>query len=222
MQVNHNEYSCSIRALQHFMYCPHRWGLIYNDCSWAENAFVTKANLLHNRVHDPDRAYTSRNKRVLTSTTVYNDDLNIYGVTDCIEMERGNDLSDITASSSLTVVEYKPRKPSNALYNEDDCIQVFAQKVCLDWMFHCKTKGILYYADVKKRIPLPLEDNYDTYYQKLTELLNRIRMYIANGEVPSIRKGQKCRGCSFLNMCMPKANKRLKKSLFQQLEEMYP
>lgn len=219
--MNRDEYSCSIRALQHFMYCPHRWGLIYNDCSWAENAFVTKANLMHKRVHDPDRAYISRNKRVLTSVTVYNDALNIYGVTDCIEMDRENDLNDITASSLLTIVEYKPRMPSNALYNEDDCMQVFAQKVCLDWMFHCEVKGTLYYADVKKRVQLPLEENYDKYYHTLTALLDKIRMHITTGEVPPIRKGQKCRGCSFLNMCIPKANKKMKKSLFQQLEEMY-
>ena len=50
----------TIRSIQHYLYCPHRWGLIeINDC-WAENIFVTKANFLHERVHDPDKKYSLR------------------------------------------------------------------------------------------------------------------------------------------------------------------
>ncbi|MEG0894264.1 MAG: CRISPR-associated endonuclease Cas1 [Oscillospiraceae bacterium] len=36
-----------IRDIQHFLYCPHRWGLLNIDCAWAENYYVVKANLLH-------------------------------------------------------------------------------------------------------------------------------------------------------------------------------
>lgn len=55
----------TIRSIQHYLYCPHRWGLIeINDC-WAENIFVTKANFLHERVHDPDKKYSLRGKKVL-------------------------------------------------------------------------------------------------------------------------------------------------------------
>lgn len=214
-----DEYSCSIRALQHYMYCPHRWGLIYNDCSWAENYFVTKANIMHRRVHDPNRTYTSRKKKVLTSVTVFNDVLNLYGVTDCIEVEREHDGEK--DPPLLTIVEYKPRKPQNQDYNLDDLMQVFAQKVCVDWMMHGQTEGVLYYADTRQRVHLPLNERYDTYYEILVTMLNEIRTYIHNGTVPSIRKGQKCRGCSFADLCMPKATRKVQKSLFQQLEEMY-
>ena len=55
----------AIRSIQHFMYCPHRWGLLEIDQAWAENVFVTKANLLHERVHDPNRHYSVRGKRYL-------------------------------------------------------------------------------------------------------------------------------------------------------------
>ena len=80
----------TIRSIQHYMYCPHRWGLIEINKSWGENIFVTKANLLHDRVHDPEKSYTGRGKKVYTSVPVYNDDeqYNLYGVTDCIELKR--------------------------------------------------------------------------------------------------------------------------------------
>ena len=87
----------TIRSIQHFMYCPHRWGLLEIDKAWAENIFVTKANLMHERVHDPERNYTSRGKKVFTSVPVYNDQekYNLYGVTDCLEL---------TESSSGTAI----------------------------------------------------------------------------------------------------------------------
>ena len=53
----------TIRSIQHYMYCPHRWGLLEIDKAWAENVFVTKANLMHERVHNPDRNYTARGRK---------------------------------------------------------------------------------------------------------------------------------------------------------------
>ena len=63
----------TIRSIQHYLYCSHRWGLLEIDKAWAENVFVTKANLMHDRVHDPDRSYVSKGKKVYTSVPVYND-----------------------------------------------------------------------------------------------------------------------------------------------------
>ena len=54
------ENEISIRSIQHYLYCPHRWGLIEIDRAWAENYFVTKANLMHERVHTPAQGYLSR------------------------------------------------------------------------------------------------------------------------------------------------------------------
>lgn len=61
----------TIRSIQHYMYCPHRWGLLEIDCAWAENVFVTKANFMHERVHNPDKNYSSRGKKVFTAVLPY-------------------------------------------------------------------------------------------------------------------------------------------------------
>ena len=68
-----SEIEITIRSIQHYLYCPHRWGLLEIDKAWAENIFVTKANLMHGRVHDPDKQYHLKNKKVFTSVPVYND-----------------------------------------------------------------------------------------------------------------------------------------------------
>lgn len=101
----------TIRSVQHYLYCPHRWGLLEIDKAWAENVFVTKANLMHERVHDPERSYYARNKRVFTSVPVYQDqeEYNLYGVVDCLEAtedDHGVKIAGNEGKYSLCIVEY--------------------------------------------------------------------------------------------------------------------
>lgn len=193
------EREISIRSIQHFLYCPHRWGLIEIDRAWEENFFVTKANQVHNRVHDSKQRYTSKNRKIYTSVPVYNDlaEYNLYGVTDCIE-KIGDD---------YCIVEYKPTKPKERTYNLDDLMQVFAQKICVDYVFSCDCTAEIYYADVKRRFPLPLRENYLEYDKLLKETLNKMREYLIKGEIPEIQKNQKCNGCSMKDLCMPQLKK---------------
>ena len=47
-----NEDAIQIRSIQHYLYCPRRFALLEIDRDWQENAFVAKADLLHEHVHD--------------------------------------------------------------------------------------------------------------------------------------------------------------------------
>ena len=209
--------SVSIRNLQHYLYCPHRWGMININCSWAENYYVTKGNLMHNRVHDENNSYTSRNKRVLVSVPVYNDQLGIYGVADCIELKsdsNGVEVGGYDGKYKLSIVEYKPKQPSGASYNTEDALQVFAQKVCVDSIFNCDCDGIIYYGNVKKRVLLPLRSEYEYFINELNNTLSEIRKNTYAGVIPPIRRGQKCNGCSFRDICIPQFGKSRKKVTF--------
>lgn len=203
----------AIRSVQHYLYCPHRWGLMEIDCAWAENVFVTKANLLHDRVHDPKASYSSSNKKCYTSVSVFNDksEYNIYGVTDCIEV----------TSKGLCIVEYKPTKPKNKEYNFEDLMQVFAQKICVDYVFDCDCDGVLYYADAKKRVKLPLKENFDEYDAILKRTLVEMRSLLSEGKIPEINKKNNCSGCSMKDICMPalKAPRSIRKSIEEILEK---
>lgn len=204
----------TIRSIQHYMYCPHRWGLMEIDRAWAENFFVTKANLMHNRVHDPKQNYSSRGKKIYTSVPVYNDleQYGLYGVTDCLELTK--DAKGVSVESSddkynICIVEYKPAKPKKKEYHEEDLMQVFAQKICVDYVFGCDCSAVLYYADVKKRIPLPVQENFKEYDEMLCQLLREMRDCLNCGVIPAIRKGQKCSGCSMKDLCMPSAGRKM-------------
>ena len=202
----------AVRSIQHYMYCPHRWGLLEIDKAWAENAFVTKANLMYERVHDPEKNYISKDKKVYTAVPIYNDleEYNLYGVTDCLELKKNKEGVSVGKSEekyNICIVEYKPKKPKNKDYNDEDLMQVFAQKICVDYVFGCDCDAVIYYADVRKRVSLPLKENFDVYDRKLKGLLTEMRINLAQGVIPPIRKGQKCSGCSMKDLCMPSVRK---------------
>lgn len=198
----------NIREIQHYLYCPHRWGLIEIGDVWAENYYVVKADLLHKRVHNPDKAYTSASKKVFTSVPVWNDDINIFGVTDVIELKKDKNGVSVDGSDEkykLTIVEYKPTKPKSCDFNFDDAMQVFAQKLCVDSVFGCDCDSVIYYSDVKKRVDLTFDDY--VYMNTLKSILDTINERKKSGQIPPIKKGQKCDGCSMKDLCMPKIKK---------------
>lgn len=213
----------AIRSVQHYMYCPHRWGLLEIGRAWAENIFVTKANLMHERVHDPDRHYTVRGRIVFTSVPVYNDlDVyDLYGVTDCLELtedSQGVSVDGSRTAYNICIVEYKPTMPKKKDYHEEDLMQVFAQKICVDYVFGSDCDAVLYYADVKKRVTLPVKENFAEYDQKLKQMLAEMRDCLKKGKIPESPKGQKCGGCSMRDLCMPSVKKR--KAFRAELEEI--
>lgn len=200
--------SANIRDIQHYLYCKHRWGLLKIGSVWAENYYVTKANLLHQRVHDADNSYNFRGRRVFTAVAVYNDlpEYNLYGVVDCLEAKKsaqGIILPGLSGKYQLSIVEYKPTQPKGKAYNEEDLMQVLAQKICVDYVFQSDCDAYLYYSDTKRRILLPLKENYTAYRQKLLIILAEMRTLLQQGKIPPKERKQKCSGCSIKDICLP-------------------
>lgn len=106
----------NIRDIQHYMYCPRRFALLEVNDDWAENAFVVKANLLHENVHSGERNFENKRKIVRSDVSVYNDDpkYNIFGVVDCIEFVRdkcGDYIDTLDGTFRVEIAEYKPTRP---------------------------------------------------------------------------------------------------------------
>lgn len=131
----------------------------------------------------------------------------LYGVTDCIEFLRddsGVPVPELKGTYQVRVIEYKPRAPKDVPYHETDAIQVFAQKICADFVWHCDSEAYLYYADIRKRVKLPFDTEYARYDELLKRLLNEMRGVLDAHEIPQRKKGQHCSGCSLAERCFPK------------------
>ena len=199
----------NIRDIQHYMYCPRRFALLCLNRDWNENAFVVKANLLHEHVHDGSHEYSDKNKIVRSAVTLYNDlpEYDIFGVTDCVEFYReknGVGIEGLRGSFGVRLVEYKPKAPKGLDFNETDAIQVFAQKLSADFVWGCDSEAYIYYSDTRKRVKLPFDTEYEKYDAKIKQLLGEIRTLISQEKIPERKRGQKCSGCSIADICFPK------------------
>lgn len=212
----------NIRAIQHYLYCPRRFGLLEINMDWAENAFVVKANIMHERVHSAEHKFSGRNGFSRSSITLYNDELDIFGVADCIEFEASRNGEYVFKNKTyhVKIVEYKPTRPKDGSISETDAIQVFAQKLCADHIFNSNCEAYIYYSDVKRRTKLPFDTEYDRYYSLTLQLVQEMREILENGRIPQKLKGQKCSGCSLKDICMPKnTHVSVKKQIFDEIED---
>lgn len=204
--------SINIREIQHYMYCPRRFALLRINNDWAENAFVVKANIIHENVHSGKHDFSDKNKIVRSCVSVYNDlaEYNLYGILDCIEFVRnknGTCIEPFGDSFIVNIVEYKPKPPKDSLFHESDAIQVFAQKLCVDYVFKCDSKCYIYYSETRKRVLLPFETEYEQYDETIKKYLSEMQDIIKSVSISVRAKGQKCSGCSLSDICFPKITK---------------
>ena len=115
--------------------------------------------------------------------------------------------STLDGTFRVEIVEYKPTKPKAGEFNQTDAIQVYAQKLCVDNVFHCNSRCFLYYADVRRRSELPFDTQGAEYDKMLCDYLGKMREILAADIIPKRVKGQKCSGCSLSDMCFPKVKK---------------
>lgn len=199
----------NIRSVQHYLYCPRRFALLETNKDWLENAFVVKANLMHENVHSGDHRFSDNRKVSRSSIAIYNDlpEYDLYGVTDCIEFVKskdGVDVQGLDGKYNVKIIEYKPKPPKDGAFHKSDAIQVFAQKICADFVWSCDSEAYIYYSESRKRVALPFKSEYSEYDDLLKSLLYKMRLLMDSGEIPPREKNQKCSGCSIQDICFHK------------------
>lgn len=197
----------AIREIQHYAYCPHRWGLIHIGCDWTENQFVNKAKLLHENVDDRKSrihagVYTEH------SVQVYNDELNVFGILDCLCLtpdDNGCFIEKYGARFRLSIIEYKPSSTKKEEAEYADRMQLLAQKICVDAVFQTDCDVYIYYSDIRRRRTISFAPKDS---ENLKKIINSIKESYRAGLIPLMRKSQYCGGCSMKDICLPKAGKR--------------
>lgn len=198
----------TIRDLQHYMYCPRRLALIRSG-EWRDNFFTVRAELAHQNVHGGVHAYSSSTKKVFSNVSVYNDEYDIHGVLDCLEFVKakkddgGVFVPSLDGTYTLNIVEYKPTVPKNG-FSDEDAIQMYAQKLCVDSIWNCDSECYIFYTNVHRRQKMPFDEpeNRKRFDELFHAALNGVRA-VECGEIPIAEKSAKCNGCSFRDECLP-------------------
>jgi len=176
-----------ISALQHYVYCPRQFYIGHVEQYWKDNYFTADGKRLHDRVDLPGN-HRESGRRVEYALPLSSRTYGITGVADAVEF----------TADSVMPVEYKRgrEKPDNR-----DAVQLCAQVFCLEEMLKCSiSRAGLFYFETRERVPVEIDEVLRT---ETAEAVAACRRILETGicEVPVYSK--RCRGCSFLEYCMP-------------------
>jgi CRISPR-associated exonuclease Cas4 len=190
-----------LSALQHAVYCLRQAALIHIERLWEENIFTAQGQVVHQAIDEPG-ARKRRGVRRVSSMPLASRRLGVAGVADLVEFR------DDDPARTPFPVDFKRGKPKP---HRADEVQLCAQALCLEEMTgKAVPEGALFYAGTKRRQPVA----FDTELRGLTEatILALSEMF-AKGETPPAQyRAEKCRACSLLDLCRPKAGARSAKA----------
>lgn len=183
-----------LSALQHAVYCLRQAALIHLERMWAENRYTAEGHVLH-IASDRAGSRKARGVRRETSLAIASRRLGVAGVADLVEFHPGKD------GETPYPVEYKRGKPK--LHRADE-VQLCAQALCLEEITGRPVpEGALFYGETKRRVIVP----FDAKLRCLTEdTIAQLRGVFASLRTPpAIYKASRCRACSLIDLCRPKA-----------------
>ena len=193
-----------LSRLSHAGFCLRRAALLTNEQIWAESADTAKGRAEHERVHT-QRVERRGNSAKLYEFPVFSQTLGVAGKCDCIEAEadaQGCHIPALDFPVKLYPVEYK----HGMLRSEREYeIQLCAQAMCLEEMFHAQIpEGAIYYITSHRRYPVPLTEELR---ELVKTTIRQIESFRRSFSIPPAEYGAKCRQCSLREYCLPDAQR---------------
>lgn len=176
-----------LSALNHFLYCPRRCGLIHVEGLFIQNAFTVEGQLRHETADTP--GYESQpGVRVLRALPLFAHRLGLIGKADIVEFHGNRPFP----------IEYKRGKKKQ--WDNDD-VQLCAQALCLEEMFQLEVpKGAVYHASSRRRREVAFTPSLR---DQTADAIFAVRKLVSASAVPLPRLKPQCEGCSLHSTCLP-------------------
>ncbi len=185
-----------LSALQHYVFCPRQCALIHVEDVWHENVYTVRGDILHEKV-DTDTYETRGTLKTVRGLRIHSTRLGIVGRADVVEFRKS---TNADGSPDVMPVEFKAGQPKEDV---SDKVQLCAQAMCLEEMMNTQVKrGAFFYGKIRRRIQLEIDDGLR---KQTEEIIAAVHDIISQKKVPAARYEKKCRNCSLLDICMPKA-----------------
>ena len=184
-----------IAALNQYSYCAHRCWRMFCAGEFVENRFTIEGTSLHDRVHSVGEGTRDEVVQV-RAIWLRSERFGLIGKSDLVEM----------VDERVIPVEYK-RSAKGEWGN--DALQVCAQALCLEEMMAVTiAEGYVYYAGSHQRMIVNLDEKLR---QETVEMITVVRSLFRSGKMPRAEYGAKCKGCSLVDACLPRAVKKVKR-----------
>lgn len=196
-----------LSSLQHFMYCERQCALIHIEQIWSENLFTAEGRIMHDKA-DSNKFESRGDVRIDYSVPLRSLRLGLIGKADVVEFHKQGD------KWIPFPVEYKRGKPKI-----DDCdkVQLCAQAICLEEMLNVEIpEGALFYGQTHHR--------HDVIFDKALRLeteeaAKKVHELIESGMTPKAEYSKKCKKCSLVELCLPKASRKASNYLMNAMRE---
>ena len=183
--------SILLSALNHWVYCPRRCGLIHQEAEFTDNIHTARGNAEHERVDRATHETMRSGARVEYALPVWSDRLGLIGKCDVVEF---------WPDETIYPVEYK-HGPKRKWLNDD--IQLAAQAICLEEMLNRPMpKGAIFHASSHRRREVDITPELK---QRVIETAEAIRAMLASGKLPPPVNDARCKECSLKDICQPEA-----------------
>ena len=195
MSAETDPVSVALSALQHFAYCPRQCALIHLERVWSENTLTAEGRVLHEKTHEAGTE-SRRDLRIARALALQSATHGLHGVADVVEFHRQPD-----GAWRPFPVEYKRGRPK---FSPIDAVQLCAQALCLEDMLGLAIPaGALFYGETRRREEVVFDEKLRG---ETLRLVAATRAMIASGRTPpALYEARKCRACSLLALCQPRA-----------------
>ena len=179
-----------LSALNQFLFCPRRAGLIHVEGIFADNHHTLLGNLVHEHADLPGYE-VAKGVTLLRALPVFSERLGLSGKCDIVEQH---------PDESLCPVEYKKGKRREF---ENDDVQLCAQALCLEEMFRCRIeRGAVFHAASKRRREVEFNAELRARTQQAVTELHAL---MASDTVPPAHYIEgRCEECSLFEICLPR------------------
>ncbi len=193
MTANTNPSECEalpLSLLNDYLYCRRRAALKVVEGWRSANQHTARGDIAHE--HADLRGYeVTKGVKLLRALPVFSDRLGLNGKCDIVE-ERPD--------GTFFPVEFKLGKRRQW---ENDDVQLCAQALCLEEMFHTAIPGgAVFHADSKRR----REVEFTHALRALTEqTITELHVLLTSTAIPRAEFREACEECSLYDICLPKA-----------------
>lgn len=196
MTASESDDLVALSGLQHVVFCERRAALIHVEQLWKEDAATAGGRILHERADLPGITQ-KEGVRVARAVMLRSDRLGLSGRADVVEYH-----ADTAVSGGWRPypVEYKRGRVNDLLADQ---VQVCAQAICLEEAHGCEVpRGAIFHAASHRRTEVVIDAGLR---ERTARAAAKLHELVRDGVLPRVAFAPKCKRCSLLDVCMPKA-----------------
>ena len=192
----HDDDLLPLRYLNDLLFCERRLALHLVEQIWKDNQYTAEGVYAHKKV-DQSANLKRGDKRNVTGMMLVSCRLGVTGKADLVEFRSDDNASSFTVPYPVDFKRGKKKRWDN------DDVQLCAQAMCLEEMLNVPVpKGAIFHIKSQHRREVLFDESLR---QQTITAAARLHEIVRNGITPRAEWKPRCKGCSLLETCMPKA-----------------